>query len=285
MDRVSPAALLCLVAIMAGQRADGAPFTIISASRSVGATVQWNQSGGSGGTDFDIVGLTTELGPFIHDVSATATDDLQVLPTTLDAGASQGSSISPTQIFGVLSAEVGAVGQAAPDLVTTYFADSILFVEFQVTELTHVSYHARAQGGDVHDPEFEAAVYFRKVGGGFQRNVRNCCEINSIGTTLSPGIYRIQAAVDFRDDVPSGLYNRHDGVAFQLLLNPSRCAGDLNGDGRTNVFDFSAFFETFGSVFGGPNYNPLADLDYDNDVDLADYTKFMQSYGCDKPLP
>ena len=52
------------------------------------------------------------------------------------------------------------------------------------------------------------------------------------------------------------------------------CPGDLNGDRRVNVRDFSLMAKSFGSAGGGP-----ADLDQDGDCDVADFNALNQLMG------
>ncbi len=56
-------------------------------------------------------------------------------------------------------------------------------------------------------------------------------------------------------------------------------AGDLDGDGDVDWFDFGDFAAAYGSSIGQPNYNPLADLDADGDVDWFDFGDFAANYG------
>ncbi len=55
--------------------------------------------------------------------------------------------------------------------------------------------------------------------------------------------------------------------------------GDLDGDGYVGSNDLAIFSDAYGSQMGDPNYNPIADLDYDCDVDFDDFVIFSGNYG------
>lgn len=54
-------------------------------------------------------------------------------------------------------------------------------------------------------------------------------------------------------------------------------AGDLDGNGVVNLFDFNKFVEDFGPRM--PVGGSASDFDLDGDVDLFDYNLFVQNYG------
>jgi lysyl endopeptidase len=58
------------------------------------------------------------------------------------------------------------------------------------------------------------------------------------------------------------------------------CGGDVNGDGVTNVFDFTDLAAAFGSAPGDDNWNPGADLNDDGTVDVFDFTELSGDFGC-----
>jgi hypothetical protein len=58
------------------------------------------------------------------------------------------------------------------------------------------------------------------------------------------------------------------------------CAGDVDGDGDTDLSDLAALLTAYGSFVGDPNYDPNADFDADNDVDLNDLAFLLGDYGC-----
>ncbi len=67
---------------------------------------------------------------------------------------------------------------------------------------------------------------------------------------------------------------------FTLLTPPPGCAGDLDGDGDTDVFDFGRFGPAFGAAVGDPEYIPEADLDGSGTIDVFDFSLFGPNFGC-----
>ncbi len=61
------------------------------------------------------------------------------------------------------------------------------------------------------------------------------------------------------------------------LAPPSECAGDLDGDGDTDVFDFGIFSGSFGSAVA-PGTG--GDLDGNGVVDVFDFGIFGADFGC-----
>jgi hypothetical protein len=55
-------------------------------------------------------------------------------------------------------------------------------------------------------------------------------------------------------------------------------AGDLDGDGDVDVFDFGAFAPNFGTTIGADRCH--GDMDCDGDVDVFDFGAFAPTFGC-----
>ena len=64
------------------------------------------------------------------------------------------------------------------------------------------------------------------------------------------------------------------------MVAPPGCVGDIDGDGDTDVLDFSLFTGAFGSASGDPDYNPDADYDMSGMVDVLDFATFVSDFGC-----
>lgn len=62
---------------------------------------------------------------------------------------------------------------------------------------------------------------------------------------------------------------------------PEPCAGDVDGDGDTDVFDFNVLAPNFGMT-GLPAWTG-GDLDGDGDVDVFDFNVFAPDFGCVEP--
>ena len=65
-----------------------------------------------------------------------------------------------------------------------------------------------------------------------------------------------------------------DGTVRVILL-----FGDVNGDGRVNIFDIVLFALAYLSKLGEPRYNPLADWNQDGVVNLFDIVRGFGAYG------
>jgi hypothetical protein len=63
------------------------------------------------------------------------------------------------------------------------------------------------------------------------------------------------------------------------------CAGDVDGDGDTDLSDLAALLAAYGTVLGDPGYNANADFDSDDDVDLTDLAFLLSDYGCGSQAP
>jgi len=56
-------------------------------------------------------------------------------------------------------------------------------------------------------------------------------------------------------------------------------AGDIDGDGDVDMFDFGAFAQAYATSVGDENYNVACDFDGDGDVDMFDFNVFVGNYG------
>ncbi|MEO1129319.1 MAG: matrixin family metalloprotease, partial [Planctomycetota bacterium] len=64
---------------------------------------------------------------------------------------------------------------------------------------------------------------------------------------------------------------------------PTSCIGDVDGDGDTDLGDFTDLASNFGASglpFGSGESRTLGDLDDDGDVDLGDFTILASDFGC-----
>ena len=69
-----------------------------------------------------------------------------------------------------------------------------------------------------------------------------------------------------------------DVDATLAAIPPRLCAGDIDGDDDTDVFDFGVFTSNFGDDVP---CGTLGDLDLDGDVDVFDFGVFGPDFGCD----
>ena len=58
------------------------------------------------------------------------------------------------------------------------------------------------------------------------------------------------------------------------------CAGDIDGSGVTDIFDFALFARAFMTFAGQPGYNPAADLNHDGAVNILDFGIFGPDFMC-----
>ncbi len=68
--------------------------------------------------------------------------------------------------------------------------------------------------------------------------------------------------------------------SFETEAPVPACAGDITGDGATDVFDFSALAAAFGSSPGDANWNPDADIVADGVIDVFDFSTLAADFGC-----
>ena len=60
----------------------------------------------------------------------------------------------------------------------------------------------------------------------------------------------------------------------------SGCAGDVDGDGDTDLSDLATLLAVYGTTTGDPTYIPEADFNGDGVVDLNDLAYLLSGYGC-----
>jgi hypothetical protein len=67
---------------------------------------------------------------------------------------------------------------------------------------------------------------------------------------------------------------------YDIGMGAAPCAGDVNGDGATDLADLTVLLAAYGSASGDPEYVAGADFDDDGDVDLTDLNFLLADYGC-----
>jgi len=63
------------------------------------------------------------------------------------------------------------------------------------------------------------------------------------------------------------------------ITSETKVPGDVDGDGKCDLYDLYALVEAYGSTPSSPNWNPDADLDRDGVVDLEDYEILRSFFG------
>ncbi len=56
-------------------------------------------------------------------------------------------------------------------------------------------------------------------------------------------------------------------------------SGDLNGDGKIDIFDVVILSNAFGSALGQPHWDVRADLNLDGRVDILDLVAVTRNFG------
>jgi hypothetical protein len=75
-------------------------------------------------------------------------------------------------------------------------------------------------------------------------------------------------------------------INYNFRLNTTDpCPGDINGDFRTDTFDFADLTSAFGSMPGDPDWNPGADLDGNDFVNVFDFGILADDFGCGTIVP
>jgi hypothetical protein len=69
------------------------------------------------------------------------------------------------------------------------------------------------------------------------------------------------------------------GTFYVDNVTATFCPGDINASGARDGSDLARIIKAFGSVQGQPHYDPFADLNGSNGVDLADLTAFAGTFG------
>lgn len=81
-----------------------------------------------------------------------------------------------------------------------------------------------------------------------------------------------------------GISNSNDPVfldtdGYDLVLIGANCTGDIDASGTVELADLAALLAGYGTVSGGPGYNPDLDLNGDGLVDLGDLAQLLSLYG------
>jgi hypothetical protein len=71
-------------------------------------------------------------------------------------------------------------------------------------------------------------------------------------------------------EIPSDQYDVINGNYVYSAAAPSTKTEDLNGDGKVNIEDVAIWGLAFGSVPGHPRWNPIADMNGDERINVID---------------
>ena len=90
------------------------------------------------------------------------------------------------------------------------------------------------------------------------------------------GNYTLTAVVDNQDDVSED--NEADNILSKrnVMVSP---IGDINGDGRVNIFDAVILCLAWGSDPGSANWNVAADINHNEAVDIYDAMRISLHWG------
>lgn len=113
-------------------------------------------------------------------------------------------------------------------------------------------------------------------------------------TTDTSGAFTVGGIVPGSYDVdvktPQGLSRKVEGLSLAVGSNPARVfgalpTGDVDGNNRVNILDFSNLSATFGKVLGDSGYDGRADLNADSLVSILDFSLLRPNFGQVGPLP
>lgn len=97
-------------------------------------------------------------------------------------------------------------------------------------------------------------------------------------TGVSPGTAGLDYVISAEASVVPDEIETADNTYIDGTIRV-RYPGDTDGDGDVDMFDFSTFVEAYASSYGDPNYDWRCDFDGDGDVDMFDHSIFVQNYG------
>lgn len=97
-------------------------------------------------------------------------------------------------------------------------------------------------------------------------------------TGILYGNYTIRAVADTIPEETDTADNSHDDGAVVVTVS-----GDVNGDKTVNTVDLSILSQAFGSSRGEPRYNPAADIDENDLVDVVDLFILARNLGTTVP--
>lgn len=97
-------------------------------------------------------------------------------------------------------------------------------------------------------------------------------------TEIPYGNYTISAVADTIPEETDTADNSHTGGIVLVTI-----AGDVNGDKTVNGVDLSIVSQAYGSSKGEPRYNPIADINEDELVDIRDIFLVARNLGKAEP--
>jgi len=118
-------------------------------------------------------------------------------------------------------------------------------------------------------------------------------EIRAIYTAGSDGKCKCEPGLTYKDDIKwsqppvedeTGCINGWDEVSIIDSNNncwncPAQLHGDADCDGHVGSSDAAILAAAYGTHYGEPNYNPCADFDRDDDVDMLDQGIMAANWG------
>jgi hypothetical protein len=98
--------------------------------------------------------------------------------------------------------------------------------------------------------------------------------------SVGRGMYNGLGADRFRGLIDEVRITASALTPAEFLFAGPGCAGDVDGDGDTDLADLAALLAAYGSSTGGGSWNPNADLDGNGTINLADLAALLADYGC-----
>jgi hypothetical protein len=99
---------------------------------------------------------------------------------------------------------------------------------------------------------------------------------NTTGVPICYSGYNITAVIDISPEIDSNMTNN---VLQSPLTVQVRILGDINGDGKVDIYDALLAATSFGSKPGSSNWNPDADFKHDGVIDIYDMIILASYFG------
>ncbi len=104
-----------------------------------------------------------------------------------------------------------------------------------------------------------------------------CTDATVLELAAEYGLYSVTAVYD---DEIAGL-NIVGELGSTSLSIGGTCLADLDGDNDTDLADLAELLGGYGTCVGEPLYNPAADFDGSGCIDISDLAELLGDYGCD----
>lgn len=119
-----------------------------------------------------------------------------------------------------------------------------------------------------------AKLFFMNMSTGEIRQI----DVSPAGEPLPERIYTLGEDVSGEIYIGGAAADGTNSVVLRIAGATNPCPGDIDGDGDTDVFDFSIFASGFGTPSGA--FHADGDLDHNGSVDVFDFSVIAGDFGC-----